>query len=127
MIDISTETVIPLREVPRHLPARPNGKRVHVSACYRWISRGVRGAHLDSITIGGSTYTSKEALQRFANQLGSPEKHQTASSPVSTATRRKQIDRASRRLRDVLGRHETGDATCPSGDPVGVKGKAVRK
>ena len=66
MIDISAETLIPLREAPRRLPPRPNGKRVHISACYRWISRGVRGVHLESIKVGGSTYTSLEALQQPA-------------------------------------------------------------
>ena len=52
MIDIMQETLIPLREAPRRLPPRPNGKRVHISACYRWISRGVRGFRLEAIRIG---------------------------------------------------------------------------
>lgn len=64
MINLSSETLIPIREAPRHLPKRPNGKRIHISACYRWISRGVRGVRLESIKIGGSTYASTEALQR---------------------------------------------------------------
>ena len=72
MIDISAETLSPLSEAPKHLPPRPNGKRVHISACYRWISRGVRGVHLESIKIGGSTYTSKEALQRIAERRSRP-------------------------------------------------------
>lgn len=69
MIQIRQETLIPLREAPRHLPCRPSGKRVHISACYRWVSTGVRGVRLDSLKLGGTTYTSLEALQRFANAL----------------------------------------------------------
>ena len=114
MIEICSETLIPIREAPRHLPPRPNGKRIHISACYRWISRGVRGVYLEAIRIGGSTYTSKEALQRFADQLGNPEKRQTASASVSTATRQKQVDRAAKRLREVLGPQKTGGTTRPS-------------
>ena len=73
MIDISQETLLPIREVPRHLPPRPNGKRVHISAVYRWTQRGIRGAVLEAIRIGGSTYTSTEALQRFAERLSAVE------------------------------------------------------
>ena len=102
MIDISTETVIPLREAPRHLPARPNGKRVHISACYRWISRGVRGVHLESIKIGGSTYTSIEALQRFADRLSGAGDQDLDGPRAKTITRQKQIDRASARLAETL-------------------------
>lgn len=69
MIPIQGETLIPLREVPKHLPARPSAKRVHISACYRWVSTGVRGVVLESLKIGGTTYTSLEAIERFARQL----------------------------------------------------------
>ncbi len=103
MIEISSETLIPIREAPRHLPPRPNGKRVHISACYRWISRGVRGIILESIRIGGTTYTSIEALQRFADRLSERDPTLPSSAHSTTRTRQKQIDAAEQRLRDVLG------------------------
>jgi len=116
MIDITQETLIPLREAPRHLPPRPNGKRVHISACYRWISRGVRGVRLEAIRIGGSTYTSLEALQRFADHLGAPGATPTTSEPTATRTRRRQIDQASKRLREELGHsNENGVPTADQG------------
>ncbi|MBN2562331.1 MAG: DUF1580 domain-containing protein [Phycisphaerae bacterium] len=102
MIDIGAETLIPIREVPRHLPPRPNGKRVHMSACYRWIKRGVRGVRLDSIKIGGSTYTSTEALQRFADHLSSGWGEEPKAVPAQTLTRQRQIDKASNRLAEML-------------------------
>lgn len=43
MIEINQEKLIPLSEVPKRLPPRPSGRRVHVSAVYRWVQRGVRG------------------------------------------------------------------------------------
>lgn len=102
MINMSEETLISLREAPKHLPPRPNGKRVHISACYRWISRGVRGVHLESIKIGGSTYTSKEALQRFADRLSRAGDQESDGPRAKTITRQKQIERASARLAETL-------------------------
>jgi len=101
MIELSSETLIPIREAPRHLPKRPNGKRIHISACYRWISRGVRGVRLDSIKIGGSTYTSMEALQRFAERLGARKLPNTQSSE-GTPERQREIELASRQLKSIL-------------------------
>jgi len=69
MIEISREHLIALREVPRRIPPRCSGRRVHISAVYRWVSRGVQGVVLDAVKIGGSTFTSEEALQRFAQAL----------------------------------------------------------
>lgn len=66
MIDLTRETLIPIRAVPDRLPRRPSGKKLHVSAVYRWLQRGVGGVRLESVKIGGTTYTSVEALARFA-------------------------------------------------------------
>jgi hypothetical protein len=114
MIDITQETLIPLREAPRRLPPRPNGKRMHISACYRWISRGVRGVRLEAIRIGGSTYTSLEALQRFADHLGAPGAPLTLPASSPPRTRQKQIDQASKRLREALG--HSGDNDVPTSE-----------
>lgn len=69
MISIKDETLIPLRDAPKHLPRRPNGKYIHISALYRWIKNGIGGVMLESLRVGGTTYTSIEALQRFAGCL----------------------------------------------------------
>lgn len=58
-IDLSVETLVELRKASEYLPGRP-----HVSTLYRWIQR--RRKPLEYIKIGGRTYTSVEALQRFA-------------------------------------------------------------
>ena len=128
MIDIRQETLIPLREAPRRLPPRPNGKRVHISACYRWITRGVRGVRLEAIRIGGSTYTSLEALQRFADHLGAPGAVRTTPERTATRTRQRQIDQASKRLREALGHgDENGTPSADKGRLVGGdKGEPIR-
>ena len=68
MIDMNDENLIALRDVPRMLPKRPTGKRLHISAVYRWRKRGIHGKKLETVTVGGTTYTSIEALQRFGVQ-----------------------------------------------------------
>ncbi len=107
MIDLANEQLIPLREAPKWIPARPSGKRVHISACYRWSSRGVRGVVLDTIKVGGSTYTSIEALQRFADELSST---RTNGKPRfrRTLSRTRQLDRATSKLETLLGKSEVG-------------------
>lgn len=67
MIDLTQEQLVALSQVPKVLPKRPNGKRLHISAVYRWVQRGRKGHRLETIKIGGTTYTSIEALQRFSS------------------------------------------------------------
>lgn len=71
MIEISEEHLLSLREASRRLPSARSGKSVHVSTLYRWTTRGVRGVRLETVRIGGTVFTSQEALQRFAAKLSS--------------------------------------------------------
>jgi hypothetical protein len=72
VIDIRNEQLVPLPDVPKILPMRGNGKRIHISAVYRWAQRGIRGTRLEVVRVGGTTYTSREALQRFASPPAEP-------------------------------------------------------
>ena len=69
MIDIYKERLIRPVEAARVRPLGRNGRPTNVSTVYRWMLRGVRKIKLESIRIGGSLYTSEEALQRFAERL----------------------------------------------------------
>jgi len=104
MIDLTQETLISLRDVPKRLPPRSNGKRLHISAVYRWLLRGVRGHRLESIRIGGTTYTSEEALQRFADRLSQPRTSPSSNIAVSTLSRQREIDRAAREVEKIYGK-----------------------
>ena len=98
MIDIEHEHLVALHDVPKLLPARANGKRINISAVYRWVQRGVRGVHLEIVRVGGTSYTSHEALQRFATppMTAFPQ-------PVQlTTTRQRQIESANRRVQELL-------------------------
>jgi hypothetical protein len=63
------------------------------------MQRGIKGVRLDAIRIGGTTYTSREALQRFALPAVTP--HAEADNQLSK-TRQKQIDKAIQRLDEFL-------------------------
>ena len=102
MIEINNETLIPIRQVPQQLPPRPSGKRMHVSTVRTRITHSVRGIRLDCAKVGGTTYTSMEARQRFAECLGAPMTSETPSRPLAI-TRRREIERASRELDRIFG------------------------
>lgn len=69
MIDPNVETILSLSGAAKDLPARRGGKRPHVSCLYRWTTAGCRGVVLESIQIGGTRCTSREALGRFFRRL----------------------------------------------------------
>jgi hypothetical protein len=99
MIDVTAERVFPLSHAPRHLPQGRRGKRIHVATPYRWASSGIRGADgahvvLETIRVGGTLYTSLEALQEFCQRLtgvGRP-----AHQPETSARRNDRAERAGR-------------------------------
>jgi len=85
MIEISKESVLPLTEVAALLPRR-SGKKVHIATLYRWTVDGCRGVVLESIQVGSTRCSSREALQRFVNQLSEPSSRRTTAVKGSPAT-----------------------------------------
>jgi len=94
VIDPTTETLLSLTEAARLLPARRGGKKPHVSCLYRWSLAGCKGIVLETIQIGGTRCTSKQALSRFFARLseaaGTLQSHPTR----TPAHRRRAADRA---------------------------------
>ena len=102
MIDIANEEPIALRNVPSILPATGRGKRLQVSAVYRWVQRGLDGVKLEVIRIGGRRYTSVEALQRFAEHRTQPH-GQGSVGPATSPVRQRQVERAATQVEKTLG------------------------
>lgn len=113
MIEVARERLIALSRAGEHLPMRSTGRPVHVTTIYRWCTAGVRGVTLDSVAIGGCTYTSVEAIQRFAERLS--ERPLAHSAPTRQHTL--QAERAARlvehRLR--LGTRARSTSITPPG------------
>jgi Protein of unknown function (DUF1580) len=72
MIDSATEEILSLTQAAAELPRRRLGRKTHVSTLYRWTLAGCRGVILESIQIGATRATSREALQRFFERLSAP-------------------------------------------------------
>jgi hypothetical protein len=107
VIDLSTETAIPLAAAAKLIPPGRGGRRTHLSTLVRWILRGSRGPEgarvkLEAMRVGNRWITSREALQRFAEALTPRHAAQESLAPRSPAKRRGASERAARQL-DELG------------------------
>ena len=69
MIEHSKETLLSFPEASRRLPCGRAGRPTHPSTINRWAKAGLRGIRLETICVGGSRFTSIEALQRFFERL----------------------------------------------------------
>jgi hypothetical protein len=72
MIDSASESLIALAQAADELPRRRRGRKTHVSTLFRWSTVGCRGVVLETIQVGGTRCTSREALQRFFERLSQP-------------------------------------------------------
>ena len=66
------ETIVSLADAAKELPRRRRGQKTHVSTLFRWTTVGCRGIVLESLQVGGTRCTSREALQRFFDRLSQP-------------------------------------------------------
>lgn len=102
MIDASIENLISLSDAARGFPSRRAGKRTHVSCVYRWTVDGCRGVVLESIQVGGTRCTSREAIGRFFERLTAAAGCSPAPVPAplirSPAKRRRDSEAAAREL-----------------------------
>jgi hypothetical protein len=87
MIDPLSENLITLAEAARLCPRRRRGRPSHVSSIYRWSTNGCRGVRLETIQVGGTRCTSREALARFFQVL-TVEATGNASADAEPSTRR---------------------------------------
>ena len=97
-IDVLSDDVVTLAQAAKLLPKRRGNKRPHVSCVYRWTTSGCKGVTLESVQVGGTRCTSRQALARFFERL-SQVKHGVPRSVASSVSRRR-IEEASQRLRD---------------------------
>jgi hypothetical protein len=113
MLDLKTETPIPLAEAAALIPPARGGKKTHLSTLLRWIVKGVRSpigetVRLEAIRLGGRWMTSREALQRFAERLTPPlisftDGSLSSASPPLTLSRRERAAAQAGRELDRLG------------------------
>src|SRR5947209_2490630 len=61
MIDFASEDLLTLSQAADELPRRRRGRKTHVSTLYRWATAGCRGERLETVQIGATRCTSREA------------------------------------------------------------------
>jgi uncharacterized protein DUF1580 len=96
-IDIEIETLIPF------LAARtafPGNKRPVLATLHRWRLRGVRGVRLETCLIGGTRYTSAEAIRRFIEAQNATDEPDDAA--IVQQRRELTIDAADAKLKAAL-------------------------
>jgi hypothetical protein len=98
MIDPLSEEIVSLTDAAKLLPARRGGKRAHVSCLYRWTQSGCKGVRLESIQVGGTRCTSREALGRFFERLS----NSTGSGEPSIRTPNQRARAADQAERDLI-------------------------
>jgi hypothetical protein len=65
MIDVTSEEILSLSQAAAELPRLRRGRKVALSTLHRWAKGGCRGIRLETISIGSTACTSRQALARF--------------------------------------------------------------
>ncbi|MCU0865722.1 MAG: DUF1580 domain-containing protein [Planctomycetes bacterium] len=68
-IDVARESVLSFGEAARYVGKLKCTKAVAFQTLFRWATKGCRGVVLETICVGGTRCTSKEALQRFFDAM----------------------------------------------------------
>jgi hypothetical protein len=97
-IDIHTEHLWAIDDYMRLRPPR-NGKKMHKSTALRHILQGVRGIKLEAIKIGGTWFTSQEAVERWITSLSVIRSTDNVINEVGA--RRVKNERVERRLEEL--------------------------
>jgi hypothetical protein len=103
MIDLSTETPVPLADAAKLIPPARSGKRTHLSTLLRWILTGATGpdgsrVRLEAVRLGNRWMTSRSALQRFVAALTPRLDAQPAEGQRCHSHRRRASERAASEL-----------------------------
>src|SRR5437868_8975624 len=88
-----------LSEARMSLTQLAKREKVNVSTVWRWALRGCRGHVLESFRVGGRTYTTEAAFERWIVKINAGK----AATYVTTRQRQRQIDAANRRLDEIFG------------------------
>jgi hypothetical protein len=74
-IQIGKEKLITFQDAHKYIHEL-TGLTRSAAMIYRWSRQGVKGIKLDSVKVGGSVFTSREAIIRFVDETTQAFKHQ---------------------------------------------------
>ena len=64
-IDPLSDELLNLPQAAALFPHRRGGSKVSTSTLWRWYTRGSRGVRLEVARVGGSVYTTRDAIRDF--------------------------------------------------------------
>ena len=97
------EQIVSLTNATKLLPARRGNRPAHVSCMFRWAKHGLRGVKLETLRVGGTICTSKQALERFFSRLAELDGPDAETARAATPARRqREIAEASRKAEAAL-------------------------
>jgi hypothetical protein len=85
-MDLIEEGLLSFGEVAEILPRRRGGRKIHRSCLHRWASAGLRGHRLETVQVGMSRYTSRQALNRFFARLAKVDASVVIPTPESASS-----------------------------------------
>jgi hypothetical protein len=94
-IDITKEELLTFNKAR---DAFPGGRRPALATLHRWRLDGIRGVRLETAQIGGSRFTSREAIVRFLTEQNAS---QTPTPSITPSQRRRQAETADRLLQEA--------------------------
>jgi hypothetical protein len=98
-----TEEVRPISKATKWIPPRRYDRPPHASCLFRWAKHGLRGIKLETLRVGGTLCTSRQALERFFARLAELDGPNADVASAETPTRRQcEIAEASRRAEASL-------------------------
>jgi hypothetical protein len=95
MIDVTNEELITFSEAR---DAFPGGRRPALATLHKWRLHGIRGVRLETAQIGGSRFTSREAIVRFLKEQNAG---QTPTPAITPSQRQRQAETANRLLKEA--------------------------
>jgi hypothetical protein len=100
-VDPFAPDLVPVRDLPKLLPRRRGGRKLHLSTIWRWVTHGYGPDHvrLPVVRIGANIFTTKTALRDWCLQLSPP--GAATDAPRTQHHRRKASDRAAEHLESL--------------------------
>jgi hypothetical protein len=131
VIDVTTERLYALNRARRWFPRRRRGKRPALTTLYRWAGVGFHVVVLETVQVGSTRCTSKEACARFVERVsGLTPRPENASVPgglkstreVNQALEAAGFDRRPPRPRARCGQENepSGGGLTPNRSPASV-------
>ncbi len=97
-IDSLSERLVSFHEAAKLLPLRRGGRPCNVATLYRWSTAGCKGIVLETIQVGCTKCTSREALDRFFRALTAKMNGQPVAPAPAPRAHRAAVRRAERIL-----------------------------